>query len=81
MTRRIHFALVALLEGALGSGDSGGPLVVEEQGEWQLVGLGSLITALTEHALDAGFHGQVVHNVRVSRYVEWIEGVVGGEGE
>jgi len=69
------------LEGVLGSGDSGGPLIVEEQGEWQLVGLGSWITALPEHALDAGFYGQVVHNVRVSRYVGWIESVVCGEGE
>ncbi|MEE7546284.1 trypsin-like serine protease [Xanthomonas sp. Kuri4-1] len=64
------------LEGALGSGDSGGPLVVAEQGAWQLVGLGSWITATPEHALEAGFYGQVVHNVRVSRYVEWIERVM-----
>ena len=69
------------LEGVLGSGDSGGPLVVEEQGAWQLIGLGSWITALPEHALDAGFYGQVVHNVRVSRYVGWIESVMCGEGE
>lgn len=63
------------LEGVLGSGDSGGPLAVNDHGTWQLVGLGSWITAVPEHALDAGFYGQVVHNVRVSRYVDWIEGV------
>ncbi|HED4875068.1 TPA: trypsin-like serine protease [Stenotrophomonas maltophilia] len=64
------------LEGVLGSGDSGGPLVVNAHGTWQLVGLGSWITAVPEHALEAGFYGQMVHNVRVSRYVEWIEAVM-----
>lgn len=64
------------LEGALGSGDSGGPLVVQEQGAWRLIGLGSWITAVPEHALEAGFYGQMVYNVRVSRYVTWIEGVM-----
>ncbi|UEX16419.1 trypsin-like serine protease [Stenotrophomonas sp. SI-NJAU-1] len=64
------------LEGVLGSGDSGGPLVVNDHGSWQLVGLGSWITAVPEHALEAGFYGQMVHNVRVSRYVDWIEAVM-----
>jgi len=64
------------LEGVLGSGDSGGPLVVDDHGTWQLVGLGSWITAVPEHALEAGFYGQMVHNVRVSRYVDWIEAVM-----
>jgi len=64
------------LEGALGSGDSGGPLVVNDHGTWQLMGLGSWITAVPEHALEAGFYGQMVHNVRVSRYVDWIEAVM-----
>lgn len=64
------------LEGVLGSGDSGGPLVVNDHGTWQLVGLGSWITAVPEHALEAGFYGQMVHNVRVSRYVDWIEAVM-----
>lgn len=65
------------LEGVLGNGDSGGPLVIGEHGAWQLVGLGSWISAVPEHALEAGFYGQVVHNVRVSRYVGWIESVLG----
>ena len=64
------------LEGVLGSGDSGGPLVVNDHGTWQLVGLGSWITAVPDHALEAGFYGQMVHNVRVSRYVDWIEAVM-----
>lgn len=64
------------LEGALGSGDSGGPLVVQEQGASQLIGLGSWITAVPEHALQAGFYGQMVYNVRISRYVTWIDGVM-----
>ncbi|WP_294990918.1 trypsin-like serine protease [uncultured Stenotrophomonas sp.] len=70
------------LEGVLGNGDSGGPLLIEGNGGWQLVGLGSWITAVPEHALEAGFYGQVVHNVRVSRYVDWIERVMcqGGSG-
>lgn len=64
------------LEGVLGSGDSGGPLLVEDSGITQLVGLGSWITGTPDHALEAGFYGQVVRNVRISRYVEWIESVM-----
>lgn len=64
------------LEGVLGNGDSGGPLLIEDQGAWKLVGLGSWITAVPEHALEAGFYGQVVHNVRVSSYIDWIEDVM-----
>jgi len=64
------------LEGALGSGDSGGPLVVRKQDGWQLIGLGSWITAAPEHALEAGFYGQVVFNVRISRYSSWIDSVM-----
>lgn len=64
------------LEGALGSGDSGGPLVVRSQEAWQLIGLGSWITAVPEHALEAGFYGQMVYNVRISRYATWIDCVM-----
>jgi hypothetical protein len=69
------------LEGVLGSGDSGGPLVIEDQSTWQLIGLGSWITAVPEHALEPGFYGQVVYNVRISRYVEWIESVMCSEDD
>ncbi len=64
------------LEGVLGNGDSGGPLLIEDHGTPEVVGLGSWITAVPEHALEAGFYGQVVYNVRVSRYLDWIEGVI-----
>ncbi|RXK68329.1 trypsin-like serine protease [Stenotrophomonas sp. MA5] len=67
------------LEGVLGNGDSGGPLVINAQGRWQLVGLGSWITAVPEHALEAGFYGQVVFNVRISRYADWIDRVMSGD--
>lgn len=63
-------------EGVLGSGDSGGPLLITVRDSQQLVGLGSWITAVPEHALEAGFYGQMVYNVRVSRYVDWIERVM-----
>lgn len=68
-------------EGVLGSGDSGGPLMIQDEDGWQLIGLGSWITAVPEHALEAGFYGQVVHNVRVSRYADWIDSVLQREGD
>ncbi|WP_313143088.1 trypsin-like serine protease [Stenotrophomonas sp.] len=67
------------LEGVIGSGDSGGPLLIREPQGWQVIGLGSWITAVPEHALEAGYHGQVVHNVRISRYAGWIGSVIDGE--
>ena len=67
------------LEGVLGSGDSGGPLLISVGDRPQLVGLGSWITAVPEHALEAGFYGQMVYNVRVSRYIDWIENVMSQE--
>ncbi|MBK0053255.1 trypsin-like serine protease [Stenotrophomonas sp. S39] len=60
------------LEGVIGNGDSGGPLLLQDQTGWHVIGLASWITAVPEHALDAGFYGQVVQNVRISRYAEWI---------
>ncbi|HCR32216.1 MAG TPA: trypsin [Stenotrophomonas sp.] len=67
------------LEGVIGGGDSGGPLMIRDRNGWQLVGLGSWITAVPEHALEAGFYGQVVHNVRISRYAGWIDSVIDDE--
>lgn len=64
------------LEGVLGNGDSGGPLLIGDHGTPAVVGLGSWITAVPEHALEAGFYGQVVYNVRVSRYLNWIESII-----
>ncbi|MGE6333281.1 S1 family peptidase [Stenotrophomonas sp. NPDC077659] len=64
------------LEGVIGGGDSGSPLLIRDRDAWQLIGLGSWITAVPEHALEAGYYGQVVHNVRVSRYADWIDSVM-----
>lgn len=64
------------LEGVLGSGDSGGPLMIHGAHGWELIGLGSWITAVPEHALEAGYYGQVVHNVRISRYADWIDTMI-----
>jgi len=63
----------------IGGGDSGGPLMIRDGDGWQLVGLGSWITAVPEHALEVGYYGQVVHNVRISRYADWIDSVIDGE--
>ena len=49
--------------------------MIEKDGAWQLVGLGSWITAVPEHALEAGFYGQVVYNVRVP-HIDWIESII-----
>lgn len=64
------------LEGVLGSGDSGGPLLIEDNGTKQLAGLASWITGAPGHALDPGFYGQSAYNVRISRYIGWIESVM-----
>lgn len=75
------------LEGMLGSGDSGGPLIIEDNGTRQLAGLGSWIRGAPDQALDpdraldAGLYGQVVYNVRISRYIEWIESVMRSDGD
>src|SRR3546814_18908260 len=71
----------------LGSGDSGGPLVIEDNGTRQLAGLGSWIRGAPgqaldpDHALDPGLYDQVVYNVRISRYIDWIDSVMCADGE
>src|SRR3546814_13957680 len=70
----------------LGSGDSGVPLVIEDNGTRQLAGLGSWIRGAPgqaldpDHALDPGLYGQVVYNVRISRYIDWIDSVMYPDG-
>jgi len=78
------------LEGATGSGDSGGPLLVGEGSAQRLVGLASWSRYppghpfLKEYApgrpFKEGLYGEIVYGVRISRYVEWIEGVMSAPG-
>jgi len=78
------------LEGATGSGDSGGPLLIREGNSTQLVGLASwskyppghpfLKTWTPDRPLVEGLYGVIVHAVRVSRYVPWIEGIIATPG-
>src|SRR3546814_7377259 len=82
-----YTTLFRSLEGMLGSGDSGGPLVIEDNGTRQLAGLGSWIRGAPgqaldpDHALDPGLYGQVVYNVRISRYIDWIDSVMHPDGD
>lgn len=74
------------LEGITGSGDSGGPLFIGEGSSRQLVGLASwskyppdhpfLKTWTPDRPLVEGLYGEIVHAVRVSSYIPWIEGVI-----
>lgn len=67
------------LEGILGSGDSGGPVTIGGKGNEQLVGLGSWSKSAPGNGLRLGLYGQVVYNVRVSRYLPWIDCVISAE--
>lgn len=74
------------LEGITGSGDSGGPLFIGDGSSRQLVGLASwskyppdhpfLKTWTPDRPLVEGLYGEIVHAVRVSSYIPWIEGVI-----
>ena len=68
------------LEGALGNGDSGGPTLVQVNDQWLLSGLASW-KVIDGHVLTAryGRYGQVTCNVRLSHYLDWIEGVTSGQ--
>lgn len=63
------------LEGVSGPGDSGGPAYLEGSGPEILMGVGS--GQSTRDAAGPGRYGAVEYYVRISRYVEWIEGVTG----
>ena len=65
-------------EGTIGSGDSGGAVVIEDQGSMQLVGLANWVKYVEDMVptIHPGFYGQVVHNIRISKYAEWIESVI-----
>lgn len=74
------------LEGATGSGDSGGPLLIGEGSSKQLVGLASwskyppghpfLRESAPGRPFKEGLYGEIVYAVRISSYVQWIEGVM-----
>lgn len=74
------------LEGITGSGDSGGPLFIGDEASRQLVGLASwskyppghpfLKTWTPDRPLVEGLYGEIVHAVRISSYIPWIEGVI-----
>lgn len=74
------------LEGITGSGDSGGPLLIGDGSSKQLVGLASwskypkdhpfLRTWKPDRPFVEGLHGEIVNAVRVSSYIQWIEGVM-----
>lgn len=65
------------LEGKTGSGDSGGPALVEEGNEWKLAGLASWGFIFGDvKTTNPGLYGQLTCNIRLSRYIEWIDGVI-----
>ncbi|MBB5941506.1 hypothetical protein GGR64_001076 [Xanthomonas arboricola] len=74
------------LEGITGSGDSGGPLLIGEGDARQLIGLASWGNYPPDHPFWAtwttgrpfvqGLYGQIVHAVRVSRYLPWMTQVM-----
>lgn len=68
------------LEGIIGNGDSGGPVIIDDDGQRWLAGLASWsdYEPSDVRPFHAGRYEQIVYSVRVSRYVEWIEGVMSG---
>ncbi|EIM02148.1 trypsin [Rhodanobacter thiooxydans] len=74
------------LEGIMGSGDSGGPLITGGRGSRQLVGLASWSKYPAGHPFWSrwapgrpfveGLYGAILYGVRISSYIQWIEGVI-----
>lgn len=65
------------LEGMSGSGDSGGPVLVEDKGEWRVAGLTAWkLVEGDARKYKPGLYGQTSYNLRLSRYVLWIDGVL-----
>lgn len=74
------------LEGITGSGDSGGPLLIGNGSSRQLVGLASWSKYPPGHPFLSkwasgrpfveGLYGEIVYAVRISSYIQWIEGVI-----
>jgi hypothetical protein len=74
------------LEGVMGSGDSGGPLLIGAGSSRQLVGLASWSKYPPGHPFLSkwkpgrpfveGLYGVDAYAVRISSYIQWIEGVM-----
>jgi hypothetical protein len=74
------------LEGITGSGDSGGPLLIGDGSSRQLVGVASWSKYPPGHPFWSkyapgrpfveGLYGEIVYGVRISSYIQWIEGVI-----
>jgi secreted trypsin-like serine protease len=65
-----------VLEGVSGPGDSGGPAFCGEGAGVLLAGVSSGQSSRAAGGLP-GRYGVVEYYVRVSRYIDWIEGVTG----
>ncbi|MGY0800163.1 S1 family peptidase [Lysobacter sp. A286] len=68
-------------EGVSSDGDSGGPVLMEVDGQWMLTGLTSWKVVQGNIQGDTavfrpGKYGQVMCNVNLSHYIDWIEGVI-----
>lgn len=65
------------LEGKIGSGDSGGPALIRVDDQWRLAGLAAWGFIYGDfRTTRPGLYGQASCNVRLSHYIEWIEGVI-----
>lgn len=65
------------LEGKTGNGDSGGPALDQINDQWVLVGLSAWGFIHGDvKATRPGLYGQLTCNVRLSHYIEWIQGVI-----
>lgn len=69
------------LEGMGGSGDSGGPVLIRVRGHWTLAGLISWKGGDVDVRQPGSRYGQPAYNVRLSHYVEWIQGIVSRGGD
>jgi secreted trypsin-like serine protease len=66
------------LEGGSGSGDSGGPLLIQSGKDWLLAGLTSWSDPQST-IRTPGRYDQITCNVRLSRYKDWIEGIIAAQ--
>ncbi len=68
------------LEGMTGNGDSGSPVLIREERQWQLAGLASWVSSPGDiRTYPGGRYGDSGNNVRISRYIAWIESTIPAE--